>query len=245
MKTCAPRRPGRPVPFRADSTQRSCSAKATSQSQSNNHRVAAFVLAAGAAALLAGPPAVAELNKQEAAAGGEFGVGSAQQYGEADIQGQDFSNQVRASQACAHSRCAAGRMAALLRACWHSRRQSLIRALRMPTVCCAAWPLPQLCYLDRIGATDFHTCTLLLALQDLRRSNFTGADARCVSVDRPQLVRRAVRHKSLATWAPRRILSSPVSCGCALCARLKYIWQCVCQCLHGFATHLCLVCLRA
>lgn len=52
----------------------------------------------GAAALLASslllsPPAVAELNVYEAEAGGEFGIGTAQQYGEADIKGRDFSNQ--------------------------------------------------------------------------------------------------------------------------------------------------------
>jgi hypothetical protein len=39
------------------------------------------------------PAALADLNVYEAAAGGEFGIGSAQQYGEADIQGRDFSNQ--------------------------------------------------------------------------------------------------------------------------------------------------------
>lgn len=55
--------------------------------------------AAGAAllasALLAvSPPAFADLNVYEAEAGGEFGRGSAMQYGEADIQGKDFSAQV-------------------------------------------------------------------------------------------------------------------------------------------------------
>eukprot|EP01024_Parvocaulis_polyphysoides_P036560 TRINITY_DN324_c0_g1_i1.p1 TRINITY_DN324_c0_g1~~TRINITY_DN324_c0_g1_i1.p1 ORF type:complete len:250 (-),score=39.13 TRINITY_DN324_c0_g1_i1:245-994(-) len=38
-------------------------------------------------------PSFADLNKFEAAAGGEFGIGSAQQYGEADLTGRDFSNQ--------------------------------------------------------------------------------------------------------------------------------------------------------
>lgn len=38
-------------------------------------------------------PVLADLNKYEAAAGGEFGIGTAQQYGEADLQGRDFSNQ--------------------------------------------------------------------------------------------------------------------------------------------------------
>lgn len=55
-------------------------------------RAAAAVLAS---ALLMCPPALADLNVYEAAAGGEFGIGSAQQYGEADIQGKDFSNQAR------------------------------------------------------------------------------------------------------------------------------------------------------
>ena len=36
---------------------------------------------------------LAELNKYEYAAGGEFGFGTAQQYGEADLKGRDFSNQ--------------------------------------------------------------------------------------------------------------------------------------------------------
>eukprot|EP00882_Tetradesmus_deserticola_P030158 GHRQ01033838.1.p1 GENE.GHRQ01033838.1~~GHRQ01033838.1.p1 ORF type:complete len:135 (+),score=16.02 GHRQ01033838.1:304-708(+) len=49
-----------------------------------------------ASALLMCPAALADLNVYEAAAGGEFGIGSAQQYGEADIQGKDFSNQARA-----------------------------------------------------------------------------------------------------------------------------------------------------
>jgi hypothetical protein len=53
-------------------------------------RAAAAVLAS---ALLMCPAALADLNVYEAAAGGEFGIGSAQQYGEADIQGKDFSNQ--------------------------------------------------------------------------------------------------------------------------------------------------------
>eukprot|EP00775_Hariotina_reticulata_P002245 gene2245-2557_t len=51
--------------------------------------------AAAAAAVLLGisGPAFAGLNEYEAAAGGEFGRGSAMQYGEADIQGQDFHGQ--------------------------------------------------------------------------------------------------------------------------------------------------------
>ncbi|CAL5229577.1 g12933 [Coccomyxa viridis] len=38
-------------------------------------------------------PAWADLNKYEAAAGGEFNIGTAQQYGEADIKGKDFHDQ--------------------------------------------------------------------------------------------------------------------------------------------------------
>ncbi|CAG9465037.1 unnamed protein product [Pedinophyceae sp. YPF-701] len=41
----------------------------------------------------AGGPAMADLNKYEYEAGGEFGVGTAGQYGEADLTGRDFSNQ--------------------------------------------------------------------------------------------------------------------------------------------------------
>ena len=43
--------------------------------------------------LMVASPALAELNRFEAAAGGEFGIGSAQQFGEADVAGQDFSGQ--------------------------------------------------------------------------------------------------------------------------------------------------------
>lgn len=49
--------------------------------------------AAAAAILLVSGPASAELNQLEAQIGGEFGIGSAQQYGEADVKGRDFSNQ--------------------------------------------------------------------------------------------------------------------------------------------------------
>lgn len=46
-----------------------------------------------AAGLLIAQPALADLNKFEYEAGGEFGRGTAQQYGEATIIGRDFSNQ--------------------------------------------------------------------------------------------------------------------------------------------------------
>jgi len=39
-------------------------------------------------------PASADLNRFEAAAGGEFGVGTAAQFGEAELRGKDFSGQV-------------------------------------------------------------------------------------------------------------------------------------------------------
>ncbi|GFR42620.1 hypothetical protein Agub_g3551 [Astrephomene gubernaculifera] len=55
-------------------------------------RSTAAALLASASLALAGP-ALADLNALEAAAGGEFGIGSAQQYGEADLQGKDFSGQ--------------------------------------------------------------------------------------------------------------------------------------------------------
>ena len=40
------------------------------------------------------PSRRADLNKYEAAAGGEFNIGTAQQYGEADIKGKDFHDEV-------------------------------------------------------------------------------------------------------------------------------------------------------
>lgn len=45
--------------------------------------------------LFACQPASADLNKFEAAAGGEFGVGTAAQFGEAELRGKDFSGQVQ------------------------------------------------------------------------------------------------------------------------------------------------------
>ena len=52
---------------------------------------------AAATALTTGAPALAELNKMEAAAGGEFGMGTAQQYGEATVTNHDFSGQVQST----------------------------------------------------------------------------------------------------------------------------------------------------
>jgi uncharacterized protein YjbI with pentapeptide repeats len=51
------------------------------------------VLLAASLAVALPQSAFAELNKLEAAAGGEFGNGTALQFGEADIKGKDFSNQ--------------------------------------------------------------------------------------------------------------------------------------------------------
>jgi hypothetical protein len=59
-----------------------------------SREVSKAMAAAAVAAVLAAAPAYAELNKSEAAAGGEFGMGSAQQFGEATAKNQDFSNQV-------------------------------------------------------------------------------------------------------------------------------------------------------
>jgi hypothetical protein len=47
-----------------------------------------------AGSFLLGGPAAAELNKYEYSAGGEFGIGSAQQFGEADESDADFHGQV-------------------------------------------------------------------------------------------------------------------------------------------------------
>ena len=45
-------------------------------------------------------PVLADLNRFEAAAGGEFGVGTAAQFGEAELRGKDFSGQVQLSACC-------------------------------------------------------------------------------------------------------------------------------------------------
>eukprot|EP00877_Chromochloris_zofingiensis_P002608 jgi/Chrzof1/12348/Cz06g31120.t1 len=46
------------------------------------------------AAVFTSAPAFADLNRLEAEVGGEFGRGTALQYGEADLKGRDFSGQV-------------------------------------------------------------------------------------------------------------------------------------------------------
>jgi hypothetical protein len=60
----------------------------------NEYRMAGAAALLGAALCLSSP-ALADLNKYEAAAGGEFGNGTALQYGEADIKGKDFHGQVK------------------------------------------------------------------------------------------------------------------------------------------------------
>jgi uncharacterized protein YjbI with pentapeptide repeats len=56
-------------------------------------RAGCELAAVGAAIILTAMPACAELNKFEYSAGGEFGMGTAQQYGEADVKDRDFSGQ--------------------------------------------------------------------------------------------------------------------------------------------------------
>lgn len=57
-----------------------------------------LVQRAGAALLLSGAlfasPALADLNKYEQAAGGEFGSGTALQYGSAEAEGRSFDGEV-------------------------------------------------------------------------------------------------------------------------------------------------------
>lgn len=65
----------------------------SAQQQRQQGPLAAGAGALAAALLLVSGPAVAELNKFEYNAGGEFGNGTALQYGEADVHGRDFSKQ--------------------------------------------------------------------------------------------------------------------------------------------------------
>lgn len=76
------------APFRS---QRTVTCK--SGDSYNAERAAGAALLASALLAVA-PPSLAELNTFEAEAGGEFGRGSALQYGEADLQGRDFHQQV-------------------------------------------------------------------------------------------------------------------------------------------------------
>lgn len=58
-----------------------------------NQQVWKQTFVAGVASLVVCAPAMADLNKYEAELGGEFGNGTALQFGEADIAGKDFSKQ--------------------------------------------------------------------------------------------------------------------------------------------------------
>lgn len=87
----------RPASGHASTKQRCCTR--CSVSRLREVSVTDKALAGAAATLLsfsafACPPALADLNKFEAAAGGEFNVGTAAQYGEAELRGKDFSGQV-------------------------------------------------------------------------------------------------------------------------------------------------------
>jgi hypothetical protein len=73
------------------SVQVSCSLKQHAQT---SFKQAGAALLASAALMASSAPAWADLNELEAEAGGEFGRGSAMQFGEADVQGKDFSSQV-------------------------------------------------------------------------------------------------------------------------------------------------------
>lgn len=131
----------RPASGVASNQQRPCICRSVPRLQDTS--VVDKALAGAAATLLsfsafACQPALADLNKFEAAAGGEFGVGTAAQFGEAELRGKDFSGQVL-----------------------------LLSAV--PVIC-------------RGQCHQIATCTYYLQcgirLQDLRRSNFTSADAR-------------------------------------------------------------------
>ncbi len=73
---------------------RPCAARATANRdekfyQGPAHQISVFKSAAAgllmSASVLLAPPALADLNQAEANIGGEFGIGSSKQYGEADV----------------------------------------------------------------------------------------------------------------------------------------------------------------
>ena len=87
----------RPASGHASTKQRCCTCYSVPRFRETS--VTEKALAGAAATLLsfnafAFQPALADLNKFEAAAGGEFNVGTAAQYGEAELRGKDFSGQV-------------------------------------------------------------------------------------------------------------------------------------------------------
>mmetsp|Transcript_19166 Transcript_19166/g.26524 ORF Transcript_19166/g.26524 Transcript_19166/m.26524 type:complete len:260 (-) Transcript_19166:103-882(-) len=69
-------------------------AEKTSKSVSRDFLLSAgaFIGAVAVSFTLSGAPAFAELNKREAAQGGEFGLGTSQQFGASNQSGEDFSN---------------------------------------------------------------------------------------------------------------------------------------------------------
>lgn len=74
-----------------------CRCQRSAETPNNaQHGAARLCAAAGllSLSLALTPPSLADLNKFEAAAGGEFGVGTAMQYGDAELRGKDFSGQV-------------------------------------------------------------------------------------------------------------------------------------------------------
>lgn len=99
MACAALSQPCRAAPQQRQRATRSVVCAAQQQQQRPSLLAAVRAAGAGAAAaaaaaiLLVSSPASAELNQLEAQIGGEFGIGSAQQYGEADVKGRDFSNQ--------------------------------------------------------------------------------------------------------------------------------------------------------
>ena len=166
--------------------------------QAQRHHFGPAAAAIAAVAVLTAAPAGAELNKFEANAGGEFGMGSAQQFGEADVKDRDFSNQVwlrpaylptrylnhtnwsymRVQGACGRSGladCASRRIGnhTACFGCGHTcsatiRRNRARQASRLRSPCA-------MCCHRHKPARSWH----MAPLQDLRRSNFTSADARC------------------------------------------------------------------
>ena len=119
-------------------------------SRDANNNIAQLPIRLGAAAGLMSlgmavtQPSFADLNKYEAAAGGEFNVGTAMQYGEAELRGKDFSGQVWG--------------------CWQVPSLVMHHALHLPNT--------------SLAYSTVHSQESRHAAQDLRRSNFTSADAR-------------------------------------------------------------------
>eukprot|EP00892_Ulva_mutabilis_P011804 jgi/Ulvmu1/8997/UM005_0088.1 len=70
-----------------------CCAGSRAQAQPLSATARGTVASFGVAIVLAATPAFADLNKFEAATGGEFGMGTAGQYGEADLKDRNFSGQ--------------------------------------------------------------------------------------------------------------------------------------------------------